>query len=189
VVIAGWRLVLFGLITGPIASAVILILARGSPGHPVELIPPADPPRIQVFVRGAVRATGVYALPAGSLVEHALQAAGGVLPQADLERLNLAAPLSAGDEVRVQFLATAVLTPLPGFQTAAPAPGPDRRVNVNTASFTELDSLPGIGPTLAQRIIDEREEHGPFSRVEDLLRASGIGQALLEKIRNLVKVE
>ncbi len=186
---AGWRLFLFGLITGLIASAVILILARGSPGRPVELLAPAEPPGIQVFVRGAVRATGVYTLPAGSLVEHALQAAGGVLPQADLERLNLAAPLSAGDEVRVQFRATAVATPLPGLKPAATDPGPDQKVNLNTASLAELDSLPGIGPTLAQRIIDEREKHGPFARVEDLLRVSGIGQSLVEKIRNLVTVE
>ncbi|OGO46110.1 MAG: hypothetical protein A2Z30_04930 [Chloroflexi bacterium RBG_16_64_43] len=186
---AGWRLFLFGLFTGLIASAVILILARGSPGRPVELLPPPDPPGIQVFVRGAVRATGVFHLPAGSLVEQALQAAGGALPQADLEGLNLAAPLSAGDEVRVRFRPTAVLTPLPGALPAATAPAPNHRVNLNSAGLAELDSLPGIGPTLAQRIIDERQRHGPFARVEDLLRVSGIGPALLEKIRDLVTVE
>jgi competence protein ComEA len=136
-----------------------------------------------------VRATGVFHLPAGRLVEDALHAAGGALPQADLEGLNLAAPLSAGEEVRVRFRPTAVLTPLPGFLPAATAPGPYHRVNVNTASLAELATLPGIGKTLAQRIIDERERHGPFARVEDVLRVSGIGPVRLEKIRDQVTVE
>ncbi len=186
---AGWGMFLFGLITGLIASAVILILARGSPGRPVERLPPLDPPGIQVLVGGAVRATGVFNPPAGILVEQALRAAGGLLPQADLEDLNLAAPLIAGDEVRVRFRPTAVPTPMPGALPAATAPAPDHRVNVNTASLAELDTLPGIGLTLAQRIIDERERHGPFTRVEDLPRVSGIGPTLLEKIRDLVSVE
>jgi len=138
---AGWRLFLFGLITGLIASAVILILARGSPGRPVELLPPPDPPGIQVFVRGR----------------------SGARPFPRHRR--------SYNPARV------------------PARGHSPRVNLKTASLAELDTLPGIGPTLAQRLLDERERHGPFTRVEDLLRVSGIGLALLEKIRDQVTLE
>ncbi len=185
---AGWRLFLFGLFTGLAAAAVVLIVARGMPGRPVELQPPAEAPGVQVYVRGAVHATGVYHLPAGSLVEDALHAAGGALPQADLDGLNLAAQLTMGQEISVHFHPTLAPTPLPGQTPAATAPAPSHLINLNTAGLAELDSLPGIGPTLAQRIIDERERHGPFARVEDLLRVSGIGPAVLEKIRDLVTV-
>ncbi len=186
---AGWRLFLFGVFTGLAAAAVVLIVARGKPGRPVDLLPPAEAPGVQVYVRGAVRATGVYQLPAGSLVEDALDVAGGVLPQADLEGLNLAAQLTTGQEIRVQFQPTITPSPRPGQTPAATAPAPSHLINLNTAGLAELDSLPGIGPTLAQRIIDERQRHGPFARIEDLLRVSGIGPALLEKIRDLVTVD
>ena len=186
---AGWRLFLFGLLAGLIAAAVTLIVARGWPGRPVELLPPADPPGQQVFVSGVVRATGVYQLPAGSLVRDTLQAAGGALPPADLESLNLAEQLSAGDEIRVRFRATAVPPLLPGQLPAATAPLPNHLLRINAANLAELDTLPGIAPALAQRIIDEHEAHEPLARLEDLLRVSGIGPAVLEKIRDLVRVD
>jgi len=186
---AGWRLFLFGLLTGLIASAVILIVARGSPGRPVELLPSPDPPGVQVFVSGAVRATGVHQLPADSLVRDALQAAGGTLPQADLESLNLAEQLNAGDEIQVRSRSTPLPPLLPGQSPAATAPLPNHLIHINTANLAELDTLLGSGSALAQRIIDAREAHGPFARLEDLSRVSGIGPAVLERIRNLVTVE
>ena len=143
---AGWRLFLFGLLAGLIAAAVTLIVARGCPARPVELLPPTDPPGVQVFVSGAVRATGVCQLPAGSLVRDALQAASGALPQADLESLNLAEQLSAGDEIRSRFRATAVPPLQPGQLPAATAPLPNHLLRINAANLAELDTLPGIGP-------------------------------------------
>jgi competence protein ComEA len=164
-------------------------VARGSPGRPVELLPPPDPPGVQVLVSGAVRAAGVYQLPAGSLMRDALQAASGTHPQADLEGLNLAEQLNSGDEIRVRFRATPVPPLLPGQSPVATAPLPNHLIHINTANLAELDTLPGIGPALAQRIVDEREAHGPFARLGDPLRVSGIRPAVLEKIRDLVTVD
>ncbi len=125
----------------------------------------------------------MYTLAPGSIVEDAVFAAGGFLPNADSSRLNLAAPLTDGQELRIPAQNP---TPLPG--TPAPASTPTgKKINLNTASLEELDTLPGIGPVLAQRIIEYRQTVGPFQSVDDLLHVKGIGPALMEKIRDLVE--
>jgi competence protein ComEA len=122
-----------------------------------------------------------------------VRAAGGAAPSADLGRLNLARLLKDGDQVMVAELgATLPAADEPaiagGGEAAAPAStaGP---LNVNTASAAELETLPGIGPALAERIVEYRGQHGPFASVEALLDVSGIGPAKLDAIRELVSVE
>lgn len=146
-----------------------------------------------VHVVGQVASPGVVRVPAGSRVADVLESAGGALDSADLARVNLARVVVDGEQV---------LVPRPG-EPAAPVPagsapgdpaaaggsgGPGSPLPLNTADLAALDSLPGIGPVLAQRILDWRQEHGSFSTVEELGEVSGIGDRLLEQLRPLVTV-
>ncbi len=124
-------------------------------------------PDITVAVSGAVLRPGSYALPWGARVEDALSAAGGFSLQADKNLVNLAAPLDTGDSVFVPSLRT---------ETG------ETRVSLNSATPAELDTLPGVGPAIAQRIIEGR----PYSALEDLLEVRGIGPATLEKLRPFI---
>jgi competence protein ComEA len=179
-----WRSFFIGLCAGLIAAALILIGHGRLEGKAIYLTAPPDPPGVRVSVRGAVVSPGIYRLPPGSIVQDALQAAGGVLPDGDASRLNLAALLSDGQELRIPMRTP---TAAPGTPSNQPA-GIAARINLNTATMAELESLPGIGPALAGRIVEYRETYGPFQTVDDLLNVKGIGPALLEKIRDLVEV-
>lgn len=166
-------------------GVLVLLLIRPAPAslHIVVPSPAAAPARLRVSVAGAVSAPDVYTLPVGSLVKDALAAAGGARPDADLSRLNLAR------EVRDQEQVWVPTTAGPGT-TAAPESGSDiDRLNLNRATAVELESLPGIGPELARRIVDYRTGHGPFRTAEDLSRVPGIGPAILERIQGSVAVE
>lgn len=139
---------------------------------------------VLVDVAGWVRRPGVYEFTEGARVIDAIDAAGGARSGALLEALNLAAPLTDG---------TQILVPREGQEGVAPAPVTGGAVagglvNVNSAIATELEELPGIGEVIAQRIIDYRTENGPFATVDELLDVSGIGDAILESIRELVTV-
>ena len=140
---------------------------------------------------GAVARPGVYRLAVGSRVADLLDAAGGPTPEADLDRLNLAALLVDGQQVFVPLPDEAV--PPVGPPTAgagAPAlPGATAGpVDLNTATLDELDELPGVGPATAQAIVDERERRGGFTAVDELLDVRGIGDAKLAALRDLVRV-
>ena len=139
---------------------------------------------VLVDVAGWVRRPGVYEFTEGARVIDAIDAAGGARSGAVLEALNLAAPLTDG---------TQILVPREGQVGVAPAPVTGGAVagglvNVNSAIATELEELPGIGEVIAQRIIDYRTENGPFATVDELIDVSGIGDAILESIRELVTV-
>lgn len=146
---------------------------------------------VVVHVSGAVQSPGVVHLPPGSRVEDALRAVGGSTEEADLAAINLARPVADGEQIHV---------PVPG-EEAPPAPaagdgtgsGPDEgvgggRIDLNTASAGELEELPGVGPSIAQRILEHREKNGSFTSVDGLLEVSGIGPATLEKIRDRARV-
>lgn len=149
---------------------------------------------VKVHVAGAVEKPGVYQLPAGSRVDDAVRLA-GVLPAADLNALNLAALLTDGQKVTVP-LRQAMLPAGTGGASGAPAAGftagtgsdTQGQVNINTASQAELESLPGIGPALAGRIIQHREENGPFMVPEDIKNVSGIGDKRYEQLKNKITV-
>ena len=144
-----------------------------------------------VHVDGAVSFPGVHELTAGARVVDAIEAADGLLPQADRSRLNLAAPLSDGQRVWVPAIGEeepAVVDMAGGLVTSVSGDSSGGLVNVNTSDLAGLERLPGIGPSIAGAIIRHREEHGPFGRIEDLLGVPGIGPARLEQLKPLVAV-
>ena len=160
--------------------------AGGSTGGADAAAAGADGP-ILVHVVGAVRRPGVYRLPASARGLDALRVAGGAARRADLAGLNLAAPLSDGQQVVVPLQGQ---TPAPTSGAAAARPGkgssPQGPVHLSTADAAALDALPGVGPATAARIIAWREGHGAFRSVDDLLEVPGIGPAKLEALRDQV---
>jgi len=142
--------------------------------------------RVVAHAAGAVVHPGVYELRAGARVTDLIDAAGGPTTDADVDRLNLAAPVVDGERVYVPRIGEAMPAAAVGSGTATgEAAGP---LDLNTATLEQLDELPGIGPATAKAIIDEREKRGGFKSVDDLLDVRGIGPAKLDAIRDLVRV-
>lgn len=165
----------------PAPLPVELTLPRAEPAAtPSEHSVPSG--ELTVHAAGAVSTPGVYRLPAGSRVSDLLTAAGGASPDADLDQLNLAAPLADGERILVPRRGE-VIAP-----SSDAAPSASSKVDLNTATAEELDKLPGIGPATAEAIIRHRETRGRFRSVTELLEVRGIGEAKLEQLRPLVKV-
>ena len=158
---------------------------RAAPAPSVDAASPS-PGVVFVHVAGRVRRPGVYELPEGSRVIDAIAAAGEARPDADLALLNLAAVLTDGQQVLVPRRGEASVPTAPGGSAAPGEAG--SVVNVNTATPEQLETLPGIGEVLAAAIVQYREEHGPFTSVDQLMDVSGIGEVTLEEIRELVAV-
>jgi competence protein ComEA len=158
------------------------------PDEDVSATASPTPAVLIVDVAGWVRSPGVYEFVEGDRVIDAIEVAGGAKTGAALEALNLAAPLVDGTQVLVPRRADTSGGGVPGVPGGPGMPGTAAKINVNTASAAELESLPGIGEVLAQRIIDHRTENGPFATVDDLVDVSGIGDAILEQIRDDVTV-
>jgi competence protein ComEA len=138
--------------------------------------------RVVVHVVGAVRQPGLYRLRQGSRIADAVTRAGGATAKADLAQVNLAAPLADGEQVVVPRRGAPGAVAGTGPSSGAPA-GP---VQLSTATLEELDTLPGVGPATAQKILDYRDKHGAFSSVDELDAVSGIGPKRLEQLRELV---
>ena len=137
---------------------------------------------IEVHVTGAVVHSGVYILEEGARVYQAVEKAGGTSDDADLERINLAQPLYDGQQV---FVPRKLEEGPSGEENSYPQGG---KLNINIATQSQLEALPGIGAVKAQSIIKYRQENGHFSSIEELLKISGIGEHTLEGIRELISV-
>ena len=144
---------------------------------------PSAPVVVVVAVGGKVRKPGLVELPAGARVADALQAAGGAKPGVDVAPLNLARKVTDGELIMVGVKAPPGAAP-PG--PAAPGQSAGGLVNLNTATLADLDTLPGVGPVLAQRILDARDAQGGFQAVGDLRKVSGIGTSRFEQLKDLV---
>jgi competence protein ComEA len=179
-----------------VASAVATVTAEATATPP---LPTPTPAPVRVYVTGAVVKSDVYFLPAGSIIKDAIAAAGGLSPEADPERINQALELKDQQQIHIPRLGeTNPPPPVQGGSDKGEATektgsgAPDSAtgsINLNTATLEQLDSLPGIGPAIAQRIIDYREKVGNFSRIEDITEVSGIGEATFAKIKDLIVVE
>ena len=183
-----------------VAGGVVVARAAGPaptpPAPPVDATWPAATDTapapdtvgaIVVHVSGAVAQPGVYRLAAGSRVTDAIDAAGGVTDVARPADLNLAAPLADGVRVHVPTTSDPATAPAAGVSGGVPgvvaAVAP---IDLNTADATALDTLPGIGPVLAARIVADREANGPFATVADLDRVPGVGPATVAELEGLV---
>jgi competence protein ComEA len=221
----GWRRVVAVAIATPIAAIVVWWMVR-LPAPPVEnfipmaptvtspaaaldtpangVLAPLDtlaPTRIAIHVVGAVQQPGVYHLVVGARGDDALRAAGGPTRDADVRRVNLAAPLMDGQQFVVPRVGERLTTTVPslgsvvGGQSAGDTginPGVNLGVpllvDLNQATVAELDQLPGVGPSTARAIIDHRTRNGPFASVDDLLAVRGIGHAKLAELKPFVRV-
>ncbi len=186
-----------------VVIGVIYLLNR-EPARPlVVTVPPTRIPvtkqadaRIIVTVTGAVKNPGAIQLSGGALLAHALQEA-GLQNDADVSKLDLARTLQDGDKIFVPASAQAAVqeNPKPTATDAARNVNvdvpqtPGAKLNLNAATLEQLDALPGIGPALAQRILDYRAEHGGFKTIEELQDVKGIGETLYHDIKELVTLQ
>jgi competence protein ComEA len=160
---------------------------RAGGAGPASAAPTMSARPLVLAVVGRVRHPGLVNVPPGSRVIDAVKAAGGPLPGTDLTMLNLARKVVDGEQIVVGGTAQAGLGGAPAAGSAASG-GPATPLNLNSASLEELDALPGVGPVIAQRILDWRTAHGGFTSVEQLLSVSGIGDHTMERLRTLVTV-
>jgi competence protein ComEA len=179
-----------------VLAGTIWVMRRPEPPALTVITPTPRPTAtiaaLMVDVRGAVAKPGVYTLPAGSRVQDALAQAGDLLPNADTRSLNPARKINDGEQIYVPLVGEATALPPTsgkGVQSTPATKTPIGKINVNTATLEELDLLPGIGPTIAQRIIDYRNENGDLKHLEDLKNVRGIGDALYGKIKDLVTLQ
>lgn len=191
----GWRTFLGGCLLVGLAIGTLVWLTRQAPESPDSALPLVEPASVTtttalpgpvvVHVAGAVGAPGVQRLPAGARVIDAVDAAGGLLPDADASRVNLAAELVDGTQVYVPAIGE-VAPPAAGASGAGgEGSGP---IDLNIADSAALETLPGVGPATAAAIIDHRDRNGPFASVDGLLEVRGIGEAKLAQLRDLVRV-
>lgn len=188
---------------GKYAIGIAVVLLGGGAAYLMNQAPPvvadtqsliepsAAPAELLVDVAGAVVSPGIKRLPEGALVEDAIAAAGGVTAQADVARiakeLNRADKLKANQKVYIPPIGAPAVTGGTG-ESSSSAAEPSGKVNLNTASVAELDALPGVGPAIAQRIIDYREANGPFESPEELKEVPGIGDATYEKLADKIAI-
>lgn len=172
-----------------VGIGAVAVAAGAGIGMMRRIPPPAVPmtspvasaaPGIDVHVAGWVSNPGVVTVGEGSIVADAIAAAGGMRPGANADSVNLAAPLASGQQIVV-----------PGPESEVDEVPTDGAggglISLNLATASDLETLPGVGPVLAGRIVAHRESHGPFQVVEDLLQVPGIGEAKLASLRDLVR--
>lgn len=175
-----------GILLGLFLAALVWVIARNPSGEAVTLRPVPTEKPIVVHITGAVPRPGVYALPKGARVQDVISAAGGFLADAQKTDINLAALLEDGQKLDIPYMegASPVMV-TPGVEVIT---NTTELININTASQAELESLPGIGPTTAQKIIEYRDANGPFVAAEDIINVSGIGPGTYERIKDLITV-
>jgi competence protein ComEA len=174
------------------APAADTVAPAPTAAAPTASAPAAPVAPLVVSVSGKVRRPGLVEVPEGARVADVLEAAGGALPGTDLSALNLARRVADGEQVAVGVPAAPDAAPGPapgGPQAPGGAPGaPTGKVDLNAATVEQLDALPGVGPVMAQRILEWRTRHGRFTRVEQLREIEGIGERRFAQLRELVTV-
>ena len=190
-----WLVGLLMFLFGMLASAVLFLVTSQPRGHSVELLPAPTPAPWIIQVDGSVNHPGVYRLPPESRVGEAITAAGGLKPDANQSQINLAARIKDGDKISIpsledqpesaSFASPAKVVPL----SSDPVATPGAIININQASLDELEKLPGIGVTRAQRIIEYREANNGFKSIEEIQEVNGIGPSIFDQLKDLITVD
>lgn len=192
-----WWKIPFGVVCGLLSAGIILLATSQPRGEAITLSPPPSPPPVVVQISGAVNQPGVYSLPMNSRVKDALNAAGGLASEADAQSINQAAFLTDGDLIWIPYQPSepkqeqASSTNDSSQSSVVVQPATQNKsilININTATQPELESLPHIGPVIAQRIIAYRESNGSFMEIESIQQVDGIGPATFEDIKDLITV-
>ncbi|MEA4812943.1 MAG: ComEA family DNA-binding protein [Anaerolineaceae bacterium] len=184
-----WQNLLFGILLGLLFSGLILLFILPQRGTPIPLVTvtPGSPGTnaatqanlIKVDLAGAVSKPGLLELPEGTHLADALPLAGGLAPQADQSKINMALILKDGQKIVIPAKNTEINSAAQGTQTL---------LDINSAGLEQLKSLPQIGELKAQAILTYRNEHGPFKKVEELMEVPGIGESIFELIKNAVTI-
>ncbi len=186
-----WKQVLAGILIGLLLGGLLHMLLLPKPGSPLTIVtltpdltpePTPTVEKIQIQVSGAVVNPGVYTVPKGTTVNDAILIAGGATAQAQTDLLNLLTELQDGQRI---YIPGESKNPDPQRSSVIEIP---TLININTATQSELESLPGIGSVKAMAIIAYRNEHGYFLSIEDLLKVNGIGQSTFEQFKDLISV-
>ncbi|PWH17569.1 MAG: hypothetical protein DDG60_01745 [Anaerolineae bacterium] len=184
--------ILLGVSIGLLLGGLLYLSTRTPSGQKVELMPSSTPEPISVYITGAVERPGVYQVPRGSRLVEVIAAAGGLLEGAEINQINLAEKVQDGQRIDIPgagpFPTPQLVIGGSGLLVTPTIP-PGGLININTADAALLETIPGIGPTIANRIVSYREANGPFQKVDDLLKVPGIGPNTLEKIRPYVTTE
>jgi competence protein ComEA len=183
-----YRVPIVGVLGILLAAVGVVIYLRRPAAPPIQILEPSPSPlgtdyvEVAVYVSGAVLEPGVYYLPPDGRVQDALEAAGGPTANADLDRVNLALRLHDEDQIYVPEVGEENLP------STSPGGSGEGLININTASAHELEELPGIGPALAQSIVDYREAQGSFGSIEEIMDVQGIGPGIFQDIEELITV-
>jgi competence protein ComEA len=167
---------------------VLYLIISPPRGEAVILLPPPTQADSVAHVTGAVIFPGVYVLPPGSRVLHAVEAAGGFSPEANINSINLAEPVRDGDRIYIQAIYPTQDVSERQIASTPTISDLEKPININSADSTTLELLPGIGPAIAGRIIAYREEFGLFREIEDIQNVAGIGPVIFNKIKDLITV-
>lgn len=176
------------LLQDDVAQGAELAAPLAAVASPAPELTPTPAP-IVVYITGAVLRPDVYTLPSNARVKDAVLAAGGLHPDAASEQINLAASIRDAEHIHIPRVGEApAALPAGTAEPGAAQPASNGQININTANATELEDLPGIGQTLAERIVTYREANGPFATPDDLRKVPGIGAKLFEEISPLITV-
>lgn len=143
-----------------------------------DAVPNDEENTVIVYVTGAIQSPGLYKVPSRSTIGDVIKEAGGALPYGDVESINLAENVQSGQHIHIRF----------NFHGNPESLLRNQKVNINTATIKELDSLPGIGPTMAKRIDEYRQSKGAFTSIEDIKHVKGISDGVFKKLRDKITI-
>lgn len=185
-----WQAILY-IVIGLLAAGVILLVSSPPRGNPIKLMPPPTSLPIQVHITGEIEEPGVYALPANSRVQDAIREAGGLTKDANEQGINLAAILIDGQQIHIPcktYPLNQNLNPGNSNTNGRSSIEIPYQININVATADILETLPGIGPVIANEIINFRQTEGEFNTIEEIQKVHGIGPIIFEGIKDLITV-